>query len=348
MEKVTDRIILYIFCTAFMLVSDVGMVSIIAMLSSIVFTGLETFFENKNVSVFFSVLYIILCLIYPDFVIYMPIMLYNVFLRKYYYIALLYIVPFVKYGIGMPVTVIIMILGIYLAFKTDYSQSVKNRFMKIQERSMEIQILLKRKQAEMSEHQGDEIRLATMTERNRIAREIHDNVGHMLSRSILQAGAIQTINKDETLKEPLEQLQNTLNTAMSSIRESVHDLKDDSVDLNLMVKGIIHEYEDISISFDYDEDGEFPKNIKYCFIAIIKEALTNVVKHSNATTVNITIVEHPAFYQLIIYDNGSIEPDMDSDGIGLENMRERVAALNGSIRFAYNNGFKIFVSVKKI
>ncbi|MDE5781297.1 MAG: sensor histidine kinase, partial [Lachnospiraceae bacterium] len=122
---------------------------------------------------------------------------------------------------------------------------------------------------------------------------------------------------------------------------------DDSMDLKLMVEGIIQEYENISISFDYDVDGELPKNLKYCFVSIIKEALTNVVKHSNASDVNITIMEHPALYQLLIFDNGDIEPDTHSEGIGLENMRERVQSFNGNIRFTFDNGFKIFVSIKK-
>ena len=347
MEKVTDRIVLYILCIAFMLVSDVGMVSVIAMLTSIIFTSLETFFDNKNVSGFFSILYIILSLIYPGFNIYIPMMVYNEFSRKNYYIVLLYMLPLLKYGMIMPYIFLLIIVGIYMAFKTDNSHSMKKRYMKIQEKSMEIQMLLKNKQTEMLEHQNYEIRLATMTERNRIAREIHDNVGHMLSRSILQAGAIQTINRDENLNEPLKALQDTLNTAMSSIRESVHDLKDDSMDLKLMVEGIIQEYENISISFDYDVDGELPKNLKYCFVSIIKEALTNVVKHSNASDVKITIMEHPALYQLLIFDNGDIEPDTHSEGIGLENMRERVQSFNGNIRFTFDNGFKIFVSIKK-
>lgn len=45
------------------------------------------------------------------------------------------------------------------------------------------------------------MRLATLNERNRIAREIHDNVGHLLSRSLLQVGALQVVNRDETVRQ---------------------------------------------------------------------------------------------------------------------------------------------------
>ena len=70
------------------------------------------------------------------------------------------------------------------------------------------------------EKQETEVHLATLKERNRIAREIHDNVGHMLSRSILQLGALKALNHDSSLSAPLSELHKTLNTAMDSIRTS--------------------------------------------------------------------------------------------------------------------------------
>ena len=69
--------------------------------------------------------------------------------------------------------------------------------------------------------------MATLKERNRIAREIHDNVGHMLSRAILQMGALSTVYEEEPLHGQLLKVNDTLNLAMNNIRESVHDLHDD-------------------------------------------------------------------------------------------------------------------------
>lgn len=347
MEKFIDRVLIYIFCILFSFIYDMGIAAIIAMLISIIFTSLESFFDNRIVSVILNIIYFVFSLIYPEFAVFIPVMVYNCICRKNYYLAAIYILPFLKYLLKMSYLLPMLSLGIYMAVRIVKTKNQEFKFLKVQERSLQLESLLKEKQAEMSKHQDYEIRMATVNERNRIAREIHDNVGHMLSRSILQAGAIQTINKEEVLKEPLVQLQNTLNMAMTSIRESVHDLKDDSVDVKLMVDGIIREYESLSIRFDYDIDREMPKDMKYCFVAIIKEALTNVVKHSDASDVNIIIREHPALYQLMIMDNGSIAPEMKGDGIGMENMRERVAAFNGNIRFTFDNGFKIFVSIKK-
>lgn len=57
----------------------------------------------------------------------------------------------------------------------------------------ELKLVMEQRNRELLEKQDNEIYLATLRERNRIAREIHDNVGHMLSRSILQVGALATI-----------------------------------------------------------------------------------------------------------------------------------------------------------
>ena len=86
--------------------------------------------------------------------------------------------------------------------------------------SKELTTQLVEKNKAMQRNQDYEIYLATLKERNRIAREIHDNVGHMLTRSILQLGALSVINKDETVGEAINDLSGTLNTAMTRIRSS--------------------------------------------------------------------------------------------------------------------------------
>ena len=196
--------------------------------------------------------------------------------------------------------------------------------------------------------QDNEIHLATLKERNRIAREIHDNVGHMLTRSLLQSGALIVINKDEQLREPLESLRSTLDSAMTSIRESVHDLHDDSIDLKKVIEDSISAVDSrFTVTLDCDVSGNMAGNVKLCMIGVVKEGLSNAVKHSGGDRINIVIREHPAFYQLMLEDNGSCS-EIKESGIGLKNMRDRAAALKGRISFTPSaDGFKIFMSVPK-
>lgn len=86
---------------------------------------------------------------------------------------------------------------------------------------------------------------------------------------------------------------------------------------------------------------------KYAFIAIVKEAVNNIQKHSNAKNASIRVCMHPGFYLLSIADNGTKISTTDSRGIGLSNMEERVRALNGVIRFDTENGFKITIIIRR-
>ena len=149
--------------------------------------------------------------------------------------------------------------------------------------------------------------LETLQERNRIAREIHDHVAHMLTRGILQVGALQAANKSAYLQAHIDSIQETLNIAMTNIRTSVHDLHDESIDLKTAIDEMLSRFPSYSFFFQYDIKQDVKKEIKYCILAVIKEALNNIVKHSNADEVVIKFFEHPGFYQLIIGDNRSEE-----------------------------------------
>jgi len=231
--------------------------------------------------------------------------------------------------------------------KTNENINLHKEYKRLRDTSKELSILLENKNRDLIEKQDYEIHLATLKERNRIAREIHDNVGHLLSRSILMMGAAIATNKDDHLKDSLEGLRLTLSDAMDNIRQSVHDLHEESIDLDAEVKRILAEFMFCNVNYEYDMENGASRILKYSFITIIKEALANVMKHSNATQMQIILTEHPGMYQLLIQDNGTKKVRRGLEGIGLENMKERVGTLNGTILITNENGFRIFVSVPK-
>jgi len=242
---------------------------------------------------------------------------------------------------------LLSLCGILLQHSIHTNEGLCEELRRLRDTSKEHELLVEEKNRRMREQQDAELYAATLKERNRIAREIHDNVGHMLTRSILQMGAIKTINTNEVLKEPLEGLHETLNTAMTNIRTSVHDLHDESIDLHSALLEIIEKVDTPDIHLNYDMGRHIPRTIKYCFISIVKEAVNNMLKHSNATRMDIIVQEHPAFYQLLIQDNGSNCKVTASDGIGLTNMKDRVRALHGNIKISSEDGFKILISIIK-
>lgn len=253
------------------------------------------------------------------------------------------------------------ILSFFLWLYAEKYQALYQDFHQIRDDSEEHALLLSEKNKALLEKQDYEIYAATLRERNRIAREIHDNVGHVLSRSILITAACKTINKNDALDPLLGNLEESLNGAMNSIRSSVHDLHDDAVDLEDAIKGLVKDFTFCPVNLTYDMSRQIPREVKYSLISITKEGLSNVMRHSNADSVNILLREHPALYQLCIEDNGTpgngipdIQTEADinkekstSGGMGLSNIRDRAKALGGTVQITQENGFRIFVTIPK-
>lgn len=275
--------------------------------------------------------------------------------------------------------ILFFIVAFFLQLRTESEEKLRQDFMKLRDDSTEKNILLEEKNHMLVEKQNYEIYTATLKERNRIAREIHDNVGHLLSRSILITGAAKAVSSSEAVSPLLDSLDISLNQAMTSIRTSVHDLHDESVNLRESVEGLISEFQFCPVSLDYDMGLEIPREVKYCFISIVKEALSNMARHSNATSAYVVMREHPALYQLCIEDNGKIpesscisqsfSENRTSDsffgnprhpqntgwydfstqnrGMGLSNIHDRLAPLHGTVQITTDHGFRIFITIPK-
>lgn len=364
MNQLIDMLILYLCPTLYILVNNLSTQSVITMLVTLVLGCLAYYFSNKYVSLIIVGLFVICTLFLPIYIFYLPLFLYLHYGLKPYLMELICILllgmVYMQHGLtlaylsvnGYFIIICLCTLSYMLVKKTNRIIFLNETNHKLTDVHSYMQQNIQRTQKKQRMEQDQEIHLATLSERNRIAREIHDNVGHMLSRSILQLGAILMINKNETLKEPLNNLSDTLNTAMNSIRESVHDLRDESLDLKPMILSMAKEFPNITIKLDYDMSNQASKDVKYCFLAILKEAMTNTVKHSDGDTMEITIREHPALYQLLIQDNGTVKniPSNHTNinfGMGLDNMRERVTALGGTIHITSDNGFRIFIVIQK-
>ena len=243
---------------------------------------------------------------------------------------------------------LLMAAAARLAVRNVQKQKLEQSLTQVRDSDMELNLALQDKNRMLMESQENEVRMATLQERNRIAREIHDHVGHMLTRSILQMGALQTVYQQEPLHAQLSEVNITLNHAMNSIRESVHDLHDDSVDLHLSVEEALGQLRDrCHVTLDYEIEQEVPKDVRFCFIATVKEAVSNIIRHSDCSEVHVMLREHPALYQLVVEDNGQNTAICGPNGMGLGNMRDRVEALQGHIRIDTDNGFRIFISVPR-
>ena len=139
-----------------------------------------------------------------------------------------------------------------------------------------------------------EVRLAVLEERSRIAREIHDNVGHLLTRAHLQAQAYQVVfAQDERVRSAFEAVGESLSEALDTVRTSVHDLHDDHIDLAAQIERIAAE-SGLSVRCRL-EATVAPPQVAACLRAVTREALSNVARHADVRDVALTLAEHPGF-----------------------------------------------------
>jgi len=346
-----ETLVIFILCFCLFPFQDLKVTNLVFMTIAFSLSCFSISLQNKTHQIIIGILAIGIALFSPIFVVFLPAILYAAFFRKHYAICAIGMIPVLIYyhTISAHNALIYFTYGIsfYLAYRNQAQAHLEKTIKALRDNSVEQEMQLRQKNEQLIISQNENIYVATLTERNRIAREIHDNVGHMLSRSILQVGALLAICKDDALKPHLESLKDTLNEAMNNIRNSVHDLHDESVDLKSSLQNLVDNFTFCTISFECDTSRHVPKDVKYCLIAIVKEALNNVIKHSNATEVTVTMREHPGFYQLLVEDNGTTFQEKDSDGIGLTNMKERASALQGNLRITTDNGFRIFLSIPK-
>lgn len=184
---------------------------------------------------------------------------------------------------------------------------------------------------------------ATLEERNRIAAEIHDHVGHQITSAVLQLKVLE-LSLPEEQEGQVSAVKEQLQTAMQDLRSSVHQLHAASLDLELALSELAEQYDFCPVHIDLDLQGQPPPAIQHAVLAIAQEALSNTAKHSDASRVDLSFRQGSKFYQLLIYDNGSAT-NMKTSGIGLFNMEDRVRRLGGEIIFSQNQGFRIFAKI---
>lgn len=351
MHKLIDKLALLLLCLIGMTPVQPQWKAVVVLLAAVAVSSLNSYLEGKT-PVFLCYSYAAVCLLIPECFMFLPLIVYDFaglgkWPLRLSWVAALPMCLVLRGPQALAVTALLSGLAFLLQYRSASQVKAREAFFMLTDDTKERSMHLERKNRELMEKQDYEVRLAKLSERNRIAREIHDNVGHLLTRSILQIGALRvTHNSDPAMTDALTAVNDTLSDAMDSIRSSVHELHDESTDLEAQLRAMTDGFQFCAVKLHYDA-GDLPGDVKYCFIAIVREALSNIARHSNATEVSVTVREHPAFCRLTVEDNGTARPAVGSNGIGLQNMRDRVDALGGVFRLEQAKGFTIFVTVPK-
>ena len=191
-------------------------------------------------------------------------------------------------------------------------------------------------------------RLTVVEERNRIARDIHDTLGHNMTALIMQLQMAEHLLREDASKaESL--LANALSTAkdsMAGIREVVETLR--GADTCLIpaeaIKKLVGEFAaktgaDISLETSGEQGIQDPAASAAVY-RILQEAMTNAVRHGKASEIQVKLDCSNELISFCVRDNG-VGSELVSEGYGLKGIRERVEAFGGMVEYGTDNGFYI-------
>lgn len=190
-------------------------------------------------------------------------------------------------------------------------------------------------------------------ERNRLAREIHDTLGHTLTGLSTGIDAAKTLlqrDPDMAIKQ-LDILSATAREGLKDVRRSVRKLRPDALE-NHTLKGaletMIEEFMRLSgvkVSYVCHLDSlDFQPDEEDTIYRIVQECMTNSVRHGHASRIYISFGKDQDSLILIIEDDGKGCVDIQ-EGFGLHHMKERIALLNGNVRFYGRDGFEVLVEL---
>ena len=255
----------------------------------------------------------------------------------------------------MALALAICALAALLALRTLQEETVRMSLHAVRDDLREKVLTLQDTNARLLHAQDHELRAAALSERTRIAREIHDGVGHLLTRLLLQVKALQVVHRAAPgVVDDLATLDDGLDEALDSMRRSVHALSDEGEELATSLNLLGLRCGIATVSVDCSTDTEPPAAVARCVVAVVREALTNAARHGKARSARVAVTDYPAFWQVTV-DNDGVVPDEDEpavdgrggSGLGLRSMTERVEALGGRVRITLRPRFTVFATIPK-
>jgi len=211
---------------------------------------------------------------------------------------------------------------------------------------------MKVKELEQQKRMSAQIILVQDEERQRLARDLHDDLGNTVSRIHLLLTKIRNHETDN--QNVLTEMQELIKKARTDVRNISHEL----MPVDLQEKGLFGAMQDMAaflsqysgIAFRFFSSGE-EKEISYELQLVIyrmfNELSNNIIKHSNASHAELQCILHETSVLVSAEDNGhGIDRTNESDGIGLQNIKNRVGYLHGKINIdSSESGLTIIIEI---
>jgi len=202
-------------------------------------------------------------------------------------------------------------------------------------------------------------------ERKRVSREIHDGPAQMLANVMMRSELIERIFRERGTEDGFKEIRNlrdNVRNALYEVRRIIYDLRPMALDdLGLIPTlkkylNTIEEYDGrtkiLFHSIGCLSDIRLPPRFEVALFRLAQEAVTNAIKHAEATEINVRVEVEDDYISMIIKDNGkgfsvkTVKENRDKKSFGLIGMKERVELLEGKITVDSKKGLGTFIMIK--
>jgi two-component system sensor histidine kinase DesK len=192
--------------------------------------------------------------------------------------------------------------------------------------------------------QAESEHLAKVAERERIARDLHDLLGHTLSVIVLKSELASRLTASDPARaaDEIRDVERISREALTQVRAAVRGYRSAGFDSELKIAMQALEAAGIQVETSVERPTLSPAQ-ETVFAMALREAVTNVVRHAHATVCRLTLRKVGRFCEMVVADNG--RGGALDEGSGLSGMRERVEALGGALERDGSHGTQLRIRV---
>ena len=353
MLRILDKLLLFAMCSCLIFQLEGDYRRVVIFIIGLIVAALTLYIENRKVIGALLIAMAVLCLIEPGFTFLLPLVFFDSFWFSLWWgmgFAVLFFYALSVYQPWMTaIWLFLSLAAVLLAYCTRQATELKRNLIRLRDTSTELSFVMREKNRKLLEEQDTEIYMATLKERNRIAREIHDTLGHTMtgrSAGIDACIALIDYSVDETKKQ-LSIISGVARQGLKDVRRSMKKLRPDTLEresLESAIEKLITETmstSKVSIEFQsFLPSLVFEDDEEDTIYRIVQEGITNAIRHGHASRIFINFKKNDIWQVIRIRDNGIGCKDIHK-GFGLTHMKERVDMLHGTVTYSSNNGFQV-------
>lgn len=185
-------------------------------------------------------------------------------------------------------------------------------------------------------------------ERKRVATDLHDGIGSLLSAIRLYVLQLSPEKSPDEYEELLKETKSMVDTAIAQTREISHNLLPTTLDRFGVLQALedlckqLRRLNEIEVIFDYDQEYQFTKQQDLAIFRIFQELINNTLKHAEASKIHLSFLASPPMIQISYKDNGKgldqEEASQKGAGLGLKSIESRVNLIQGEMQITTSKG----------